>query len=159
MEPSYLGHSGETKTVEHDVENLAQIEAEMQCVAAGNIAERILFSFPEELTDDKLIKCFRRYTRRVDEDPDQDSNFPPSDGLRFARLGRARDAEILKATSNAVTGPATWLPVFRQTERLIEGELRQAVKAVAYELARNPDDLHNEDVATLAGVALGRTES
>jgi hypothetical protein len=158
MKPPHPGHSGETKTFDHNVKSLAEIEIDMQCAAAGKIAERLLYIFPEELTDDELIKCFARCAKRVDEDPDHDPDLPPSDGLRFARRGRERDAEILKVTPAAATGPTTWLPVFRETQRLIEDELKPAVKAVADELTRNPDDLRNEDVARLAAAAIDRTE-
>lgn len=158
MTPSYPGHSGETKTVDHEVESLAQIEVDMQCAAAGKIAERLLRRFPEELSDNELIKCFTRYAKQVDENPRQDPDLPPSDGLRFAIRGRERDAKILEATADAATGPESWLPIFRETQRLIEDELEPAVKAVAYELTRNPNDLHNEDVAALATAALDHAE-
>lgn len=144
------GHSGETKTVDHEVASLAPIETEMKCAAAGEIAARALSKFRNELPDDGLIECFARDAARFTEDP----SLPTNDGLRFAELGLARDIEIRKAAPDADTGPATWLPVFRKAERLIEVELWPAVQAVAYELIRNPDDLHNKDVAALAAAAL-----
>lgn len=157
MKPPYPGYTGWTKTVARDPESLAQIDVEMRCVAAGKIAERLLSSFPEELTNDELIKCFIHYEKRIAEDPDQDLDRPVSDGLRFAKLGQNRDAEVLKVTPDATTGPETWLPVFREAQRLIEDELAPAVKAVAHELTRNPADLHNEDIAALAAAALSHT--
>jgi hypothetical protein len=161
VEPAYSGHSGETKTVDHEVASLAEIEAEMKCAAAGEIAERGLRMFPEELPDEGLIRCFARdaeiFTRnaaRWEEDP----HFPKSDGVRFAELGLARDIEIRKVAPNAATGPETWLPIFREAEQLIGVDLRPAVKAIAYELVRNPEDLHAADVADLASTALDLQE-
>jgi hypothetical protein len=117
--------------------------------------------FPEELPDDGLIRCFARdteiFTRnavRWEEDP----HFPKSDGVRFAELGLARDIEIRKVAPEAATGPETWLSIFREAEQLIGVDLWPAVKAVAYELVRNPEDLHNADVAALASAALDLRE-
>ncbi|MGO8959179.1 MAG: hypothetical protein ACLQFR_17710 [Streptosporangiaceae bacterium] len=143
------GHCGETKTVDHEIASLAQIEAEMKCAAAGEIAARARSKFREELPDDGLIACLTRDAARFTEDP----SLPKNDGLRFAELGLARDSGLRKAAPDAATGPATWLPIFREAERLIEVEIWPAVQAVAYELIRNPDDLHNEDVAALATAA------
>lgn len=153
-------------TVTHDTDSLTGIETEMQCAAAGRLAERLRYEFPEELSDDELKKCFERYAKEAAEDPNkeaadgsnQDGDQLVSDGLRFARLGRKRDAKVLLAQPEADTGPEAWLPIFRDAQRLVEDELRPAIKAVAHELTRNPDDLHNEDVARRAAEALGRTE-
>lgn len=157
MKPSYPGHSGETKTVSHEVVTLAQIEAEMKCTAAGYIAASALSTLREEVSDDELIECFTRNAKRFAKVP-KDPKLTLPDDLRFVKLVQDRD-EILKATPGAATGPESWLPVVREAERLIEVELWPAVHAVAYELVRSAFDLHNEDVATLATRALGHSES
>lgn len=160
MKPSYPGHSGETKTVDHEVESPTEIEIDMQIAAAGKIAERLLRKFPEDLANDRLVACFARYVGQANQRVNANPELPPSDGERFAIRGQERDVKRLEATSDADTGPESWLSIFREAQRLIEDELEPAVRAVAYELARNPNELHNKDVATLAGAALrGRTES
>ena len=150
MNSSNPGHSGETKTVDHETASLAQIEAEMQCAAAGEIAAKSLSLLSKERTDDGLIQLFTRYARGLPEDP----NLWVTDGLIFAGMGLKRDAEIRKAAKDAAIGPETWLPIFREAERLIEDELWLAVKAVAYELTRSTVDLCNENIAIIAATAL-----
>jgi hypothetical protein len=63
------GHFGETKTVDHEVASLAQIETEMKCAAAGEIAARALSKFREEIPDDGLIECFARDAARFTGNP------------------------------------------------------------------------------------------
>lgn len=150
MNSSDPGHFGETKTVDHEVATLAQIEAEMQCAAAGEIADKSLSTLTYGFTDEGLINGFTLDAARFAADPNQRVR----DGLRFAELGLARDAEIRRTAPDAATGPATWLPVFREAERLIQDELWPAVKAVGDELSRSETDLHNEDVVALATPAL-----
>src|SRR5579864_2948988 len=94
VKPSNPSHSGETRPVSHEIVSLAQIEAEMQCAAAGEIAARLLYMFPPELTGDQLISVFTRDAHIVTINPD----LPVRDGLEFAKLGLARDAEIRKTT-------------------------------------------------------------
>ena len=151
MNPSDPGHWGETRTVPHDVTGLGQIEAEMQCAVAGEVAEYTLCPPRQELTDDFLIRCFKR-----DADKAADPDVPASDGLNFARMGLARDNEVSRTASGIAIGPANWLPVFRQAERLIRVELWPAVQAVADELSRSNASLYHSDVATLAAKALNR---
>ena len=55
-------------------------------------------------------------------------------------------------------GPRGWLPVFRNAEQLIRGDLWPAVEAVAEELSWSTSDLSHEDVARLAAAAFNRTE-
>ena len=151
--PDNPRHSGQTKTVPHEPSNLAEIEAEMQCAAAGEIAASMLSSLREEPADTELIERFKRNASRVAADPSLTSS--DGDGLWFAKVGLDRD-EIRKAMPGADAGPETWLLLFRKAEQLMS-ELWPAVKAVANELVHRPDDLHNDDVATLAAAAMKNT--
>ena len=72
-------------------------------------------------------------------------------------MGIIRDDEIRKTDPNATTGPASWLPAYREAEQLIRDELWPAVQAVAEELSRSTADLRDEDIAALATAALNRT--
>ena len=146
-------HFGEVKTVSHEVISLAEVEAEMKCAAAGEIATRAFSKRREDLANDWLIECFTHDATRFTEDP----NIRDDDRRRFAEMGLARDIETRKAAPEAATGPVTWLPVFRETERLIRVELWPAIQAVANELSQNPADLWQQDVAALAATALNRT--
>src|SRR5689334_6483158 len=81
------------------------------------------------------------------------SALPEERRCEVRRTGSGRDIEIRKMAPEAATGPETWLPIFREAEQLIRVDLWPAVKAVAHELVRNPEDLHNADVAALASAA------
>lgn len=154
--PPDSGHWGQTVTATRlKPVGLAQIEADMQCAAAGDIAQNRLVWPREELTEERLIRIFRRDAERVAEDPD----FLVNDGLIFAKGGLARDDEIRNTNPGGAIGPESWLPVFREAERLIRGELWPAVQAVAEELCRSTVDLGHEDVTALAIAALNRSEA
>lgn len=153
--PAGSGHWGQTVPVEREITSLTQMEAEMQCAAAGEIAENWFLPTRTELRDDSLIRCFTRDAATVAEDPD----FRINDGRNFAKIGLARDDEIRSTDRGADTGPASWLPVFREAEQLIRVELWPAVQAVAEELSRSPHDLSNDDVAALASAAMRRTQT
>jgi hypothetical protein len=152
MNSSNPGHFGETKTVDHETASLAEIEAEMQCAAAGEIAQKSLSRLSEERSDDGMIRLFALHASGLPEDP----NVWVTDGMIFAGMGLKRDAKIRRAAKDAATGPETWLAVFREAERLIQVELWPAVKAVGDELSWSEADLHNEDVVALATTALKR---
>jgi hypothetical protein len=148
--PDNPRHTGETKTVPHELSSLAEIEAEMQCAAAGEIAASMLSSLREDPADTELIEGFKRNASRVAADPGLTS--ADGDGPWFAKVGLERD-EICRAMPGADTGPESWLPFFRKAEQLMS-ELWPAVKAVASELVHRSDDLRNDDVAALAAAAI-----
>ena len=73
--------------------------------------------------------------KKIDTDPDLPvEDCLTEDYLAFAKWGLERDAEIRKTQPDAVVGPASWLPIFRETEQLIRGELWPAVQAVGEKL-------------------------
>lgn len=114
MNPSAgSGNWGQTVPVEREIAGLAQIEAEMRCAVAGQIAESEFLPNREKLraqrTDNSLTRRFKRNAERATEDP----NLPDTDDLLFAKMGIARDGEICKTGPDAATGPASWIPVFR----------------------------------------------
>jgi hypothetical protein len=61
---------------------------------------------------------------------------------------------IRNATPAEASGPTSWLPIFRDAEQLVRGDLWPAVAAVAEELSWSTSGLLQEDVATLATSAL-----
>jgi hypothetical protein len=152
--PHDNAQAGLTATAEDDVVGVVQTEVRMQVAAAGEIAQNWRLPNPEELTDDSLLRRFARDERVVGG-----SDFPRfDDRLIFAWWGRARDEVIGNAASGEAVGPAGWLPVFRNAEQLIRGDLWPAVEAVAEDLSWGTSDLSHEDVARLAASALNRTE-
>jgi hypothetical protein len=159
MNPSAgSGHWGQTVPVDREITDLAQIEAEMRCAVAGQIAESEFLPTREKLraerTDNSLIRRFKRNAEQATEDP----NLPDNDDLIFAKMGIARDSEIRQNDPDAATGPASWIPVYREAEQLIRDELWPAVQAVGEELSRSTANLRDEDIAALATAALNRTE-
>lgn len=100
--PDNPRHTGETKTVPHELSSLAEIEAEMQCAAAGEIAASMLSSLREDPADTELIEGFKRNASRVAADPGLTS--ADGDGPWFAKVGLQRD-EICRAMPGADTGP------------------------------------------------------
>ena len=127
----------------------------MQVAAAGEIAQNWRLPIPEELTDNSLLRRFAHDERVV-----ADSEFPRfNDRLIFAWWGHTRDEVIRNAALNETSGPAAWLPVFRNAEQLIRGNLWPAVEAVAEELSWSISELSHKDVATLATTALNHTEA
>jgi len=156
--PSRSWHWGQTVAAEHDVNGLDQIDAEMRCAVARVIAESKLLAPREKLTDDLLIRHFKRGAEKIDTDPDLPvEDCLTEDYLAFAKWGLERDAEIRKTQPDAVVGPASWLPIFRETEQLIRGELWPAVQAVGEKLSWSTVDLRDEDVGALASRALNCT--
>jgi hypothetical protein len=152
--PDDNAHAGLTATAEDDVIGLVQTEVRMRVAAAGEIAQNWRRPNPEELMDDSLQRRFARDERVV-----AGSDFPRfDDRLIFAWWGRTRDEVVRKAASGEANGPAGWLPVFRDAEQLIHGELWPAVEAVAEELSWSTSDLSHEDLARLAATALNRTD-
>ncbi len=150
--PADGGQTGQTVTADDDVTGLAQTEARMQVAAAGEIAENWRYPVPEELTDDSLLRRFAHDERVV-----ADSDFPRfNDRMIFAWWGRIRDEAIRNTAPDEATSSASWLPIFREAEQLIRGELWPAVEAVAEELSWSTSDLGHEDVAALATTALER---
>jgi hypothetical protein len=140
-------------TAEDDTISLVQAEVRMRVAAAGEIAQNWRLPYPEELTDDSLLRRFA-----CDERVVAGSDFPRfDDRLIFAWWGRTREEMIRNAASGEAVVPAGWLPVFRDAEQLIRGGLWPAVEAVAEELSWSTSDLSHEDVARLATAALGRT--
>jgi hypothetical protein len=142
-------HSGLTATADDDIIGLAETEARMQVAAAGEIAANWRLPVPEELTDDSLLRRFARDERVI-----ADSDIPRfNDRLIFAWWGRTRDEVIRNAAPDEASGPASWLPIFRDAKQLIHGDLWPAVEAVAEDLSWSTSDLSYEDVATLATAA------
>lgn len=153
--PANSGHFGQTVLFDREIVGLAQIEAEMQCAVAGEIAAHWLVPPRRELEDEHLIRSFTRDAATVDANAD----FAVTDGRNFAMIGRERDAEIGRTDPDAATGPDSWLPIFRRAQQLIRVELWSAVHVVAQELCRSATDLRYEDVAALAAAALASTEA
>ncbi len=152
--PDDNAHAGLTATAEDDTIGLVQTEVRMQVAAAGEIAQNWRLPNPEDLTDHSLLRRFAR-----DESVVERSDFPRfDDRIIFAWWGRTRDEVIRNTASGEAVGPAGWLPVFRNAEQLIRGDLWPAVEAVAEELSWSTSDLSYEDVARLATTALNRTE-
>lgn len=142
--------TGLTATVNDDVTGLPEAEARMQVAAAGDIAANRRLPVREELTDDSLQRRFAHDERVI-----ADFDFPRfNDRLIFAWWGRARDEMIRNATPAEASGPTSWLPIFRDAEQLVRGNLWPAVAAVAEELSWSTSDLSHEDIAALATTAL-----
>lgn len=144
-------HWAQTVTVPRsEITGVAELENEMKCAAAGDIAQTRVFVTHRVPTDYELIRRFEVAVAMVTANPD----LPDEDDRTFAKMGLARDAEIRETGADAVTGPAGWLSVWREAEQLIRIELWSAVHAVAEELRRTEQDLSNADVAALAEAAM-----
>jgi hypothetical protein len=150
--PVGSGHAGQTVTVDRAEITGDEIDTEMRCAAAGEIAQTRVFTTRAVPTDDSLIRRFTRDAATVTANPDSAVN----DGLIFAKLGLARDDEIRDIAPDTIIGPASWVPVWREAEQLIRFELWPAVEAVAEELRRCTIQLSHEDVDALAAAGLGR---
>jgi hypothetical protein len=103
-------------------------------------------------TDDSLIRRFTRDAARATAN----QGSPVTDTLIFANFGLARDEEIRAVAPDTPVGPASWVPIWREAERLIRFELWPAVEAVAEELMRCTTQLCYEDVDALAVAGLAR---
>ena len=136
------------------------LENWMRGAAAGKVAQRHCLhgGVPEEAG---LIAEFSLAASDVTENPDH----PHHDDMRnFASLGLRRDQEIGETDSGG-TGPASWVPVWLETERLIRGELWPAVEAIVEKLfamakgndgkdIENLPDLSGEEAAAIASKAM-----
>ncbi len=145
-------HLGETKTVNRaQVTGVAELENEMKCDAAGDIAQKRLFPAQRVPTDRELLTGWGVFPARLSDEPE----LAVEDTAGFLRNGRARDEEIRNEGTGAPIGPPEWLRIWREAEHLIRDELWPAVEAVAEELRRSERDLSNADVVALAEAALG----
>jgi hypothetical protein len=150
--PPDSGHAGQTVTVERgEITGVVELENEMKCAGAGDIAQTRVFVTHRVPTDYELIRRFEVAVAQVTTHPD----LPDEDDRALAKAGLARDDEIREAGANVVTGPAGWLRVWREAEQLIRVDLWPAVRAVAEELRRTERDLLDADVAALAEAAMG----
>lgn len=141
-----ISHSGEVVVADRQVVGITQMEQEMHCAVAGEIAQRAKTPFSRELSDESLVRCFQRDAHAVLADEALSVN----DGRNFAKIALERDKELRQAMPDAPIGPESWRPVFREAEHLIREELWPAVQEVAEELCRGTGDLSNDDVNTLA---------
>jgi hypothetical protein len=154
--PSDSGHWGQAVLADRpELVTPEQMEIEMQCAAAGEIAESWLLPGHQELTDAQLIRCFARDAATVTNYPEA----PVTDGRTFAKMGIERDKEIRTIDSRAATGLETWIAIFRRAEQLIQVELWPAVQAVGEELSRSSTVLSHDEVRALMADALGHTQS
>jgi hypothetical protein len=144
-------HQGETKTGSRaEVTGMAELENEMKCDAAGDIAQRRFSPGRRVPTDRELIVGWDVFPAKLKDKPelaDEDTGW-------FFRRARARDEAIRNAGTGAPTGPMAWLWIWREAECLIRDELWPAVEAVAEELRTSEHDLSNADVVALAEDAL-----
>jgi hypothetical protein len=148
--PDENAHVGLTETAEDETIGPAQAAARMQVAAAGEIAENWRLQYwkpdPEEQSDASLLRRFEH-----DESVVAESNFPRyDDRLIFAWWGHQRDELTDDIANSDASGPASWLPVFREAELLIRGDLWPAVQAVADELSWSAQDLSHEDIERIA---------
>ena len=153
--PADSGHQAQTVTVDRgEITGMVELENEMKCAAAGDIAQRRVFVTHRVPTDYELIRKFEVAVAQVTTHPD----IPDEDDRALAKAGLARDDEIREACADVVTGPAGWLRVWREAEQLIRVDLWPAVRAVAEELRRTERDLLDADVAALAGASMGAAQ-
>jgi hypothetical protein len=149
--PADSMHWGQTVTVPRgEITGVAELENEMKCAAAGDIAQKRVFVTHRVPTDYELTRRFEVAAAMVTANPD----LPDEDDRAFAKMGLARDEEIRETGADGVTGPAGWLRVWREAENMIRVELWPAVHAVAEELRRSEQAISNADVAALAEAAI-----
>ena len=121
-------HLGETKTIDRaSVTGGAELEAEMNCDAAGDIAQKRLFPTQRVPTDRELLAAWEVFPARLSNEPE----LAVEDTAGFLRNAQVRDEEIRKMGTGAPTGPTEWLRIWRAAEHLLRGELWPAVEAVA----------------------------
>jgi hypothetical protein len=136
--PSAGGHRGETSKVDRELgTGVTELQNEMICTAAGEIAEKRLPTGPRLPSAHELGRRFETYPARVRTQP---GLVAEDEGL-FVEFGQARDGVIHDTNADVPTGPPGWLQVWEQAEQLIE-KLWPAVSAVARAL---------EDARTLSG--------
>ncbi len=147
--PPVGGHRGETKTVDRpDPTGVTELQNEMICTAAGEIAEKRLPTGPRLPNGYELIRRFDTYPRRVLQDP---SLAAEDEGI-FVVLGQARDDEILNTGADVPIGSSAWLQIWQQAEQLIE-KLWPAVSAIASALEDQPT-LSGSEVSAIAEAAM-----
>jgi hypothetical protein len=145
-------HQGGIQTVARlPVTGVTELENEMRCDAAGDIAQRRLFPTHRTPTDPELLRGWGVFPAKLRDHPE----LAVEDTACFLRNGRARDEEVRNEDTGALTGPMEWLRIWREAERLIRDEVWPAVEAIAGELLRSDRGLSNADVVALAEAALG----
>jgi len=130
---------------------VAELENEMKCDAAGDIAQKRLFPTQRVPADRELITGWAVFPARLSNEPE----LAVEDTAGFLRNGQARDEGIHNEGTGAPAGPTEWLRIWREAEHLIRDELWPAVEAVAEELRGSERDFSNADVVALAEAALG----
>lgn len=98
------------------------LENWMRCSAAGDAAKIRGYNLPT-VGDKELIENLERAKAIVSDDPDNPGH---NDMQNFATLGLKRDREA----GVEQAGPLGWIPILRDAERLINGEIWPAVEAV-----------------------------
>jgi hypothetical protein len=146
VRPDDSGHRGHSSAVEHTPVGVVELENEMRCTAAGEIADKF---FRGRRLPTEFELAFDIYARRLSREPD----LAVEDKGAFVGFGLARDAEIRTAGSGAPIGPAAWFLIWQEAVDLIRDELWPAVKAVAEELRTGTGCLDQEGVAALPSAA------
>jgi hypothetical protein len=147
--PPAGGHRGETRTVDRELgTGVTELQNEMTCTAAGEIAEKRLPTGPRLPSGRELRRRFETYPARVRSQP---SLAAEDEGL-FVEFGQKSDGLIQDTGADVPAGPPGWLQVWEQAEQLIE-KLWPAVSAVdrALEHART---LSGAEVFALAAAAM-----
>jgi hypothetical protein len=136
--PPASGRRGETRKVDHELgTGVTELQNEMICTAAGEIAEKRLPTGPRLPSVHELRRRFETYPARVRTQP----GLAAEDEGLFVEFGQARDSVIHDTSADVPIGPPGWLQVWVQAEQLIE-KLWPAVSAAARAL---------EDARTLSG--------
>jgi hypothetical protein len=157
------GYAGLVKpAIDTPATGRTELEKWMRCAAAGEVAKerRLGRSAPE---DTKLITAFTRAARDITENPHSPRHH---DMRNFAEAGLQRDREILQINEGP-TGPASWVPIWRETEELVSGELWVAVQAVGEKLwamvianegkpITDLPDLEGDEVAAIVSHAMSK---
>jgi hypothetical protein len=141
-------------------------ENEMRIAAAGCAAKRHIMrqQVPRAA---ELITGFEHWVAEVDKNPNPTTHH---DMRNFVIAARARDEAIRDVGSGLETGPASWVPIWRDAELLIRGnepivrrgepvtggKLWSAAEAVANWLiaAADPRVLNGEEAAALMSAAM-----
>lgn len=151
--PPTSGHRGQT-IIDPESIRLARRDILMHVAVAGEIAS--FWFLPgrdaelETRTDEWLTARFRGAARaHAMSDP----GYRNEDRLIFAMRGQERDTEISNEEDQTAIGPEGWVPIYRETEHLVCGELWPGIVAVAKALIENPAGLNHEDVVRLVSAA------
>jgi hypothetical protein len=147
--PPAGGHRGETRKVDRELgAGVTELQNEMICTAAGEIAEKRLPTGPRLPSVYELRRRFETYPARVLTQP----GLAAQDEGLFIEFGQARDGVIHDTSTDVPTGPPGWLRVWEQAEQLIE-KLWPAVFAVARALEDAPT-LSGAEVCVIAAAAM-----